>query len=263
MTLRNFRFLLLSLLLLLPLVGCTPTSPPPLPPIISCAPPPPVISPAGSTLKSLGYSIQVGAFANPDNATRLVALLESRGIDAYSFLHESGLYKVRFGDYETYAAARGEAVSLQQRHMIDGFFIVRPEDNAAEKIRRSGKGDLRQELVATAHRFLGVPYNWGGTSAEDGFDCSGLTMVAYRLNGLKLPRTSRDQFCAGKPVAENGLQKGDLVFFANNGRTISHVGMYIGQGKFIHAPRRGQKVRISHLSSNYYRKNYVGARTYL
>ncbi|MDX9710539.1 MAG: NlpC/P60 family protein [Trichloromonas sp.] len=226
-------------------------------PELVCATPP-------TPLKILGYSIQAGAFSNPDNAVRFAALLESRGIDAYSFLHESGLYKVRFGDHETYAAARGEAESLQQQKLIDEFFVVRPEDNAVERIRRSGKGDLREELVTTARRFLGIPYLWGGTDTQDGFDCSGLVMVTYRLNGLKLPRTSRDQFCAGKPVEKNQLRKGDLVFFATNGgKTISHVGLYIGDGKFIHAPRRGKDVSITSLSSRYYQKRYMGARSYL
>jgi len=226
-------------------------------PELVCATPP-------TPLKILGYSIQVGAFSNPDNAVRFAALLESRGIDAYSFLHESGLYKVRFGDHDTYAAARAEAESLQKQKMIDEFFVVRPEDNAVERIRRSGKGDLREELVGTARRFLGIPYLWGGTDVQDGFDCSGLTMVTYRLNGLKLPRTSRDQFCAGKPVEKNDLRKGDLVFFATTGgTTISHVGLYVGDGKFIHAPRRGKDVCITSLSSRYYQKRYMGARSYL
>lgn len=217
-----------------------------------------------TSLKTLGYSVQVGAFSNPDNAVRFAALLESRGIDAYSFLHESGLYKVRFGDHDTYTAARAEAESLQKQNMIDDFFVVRPEDNAVERIRRSGKGDLREEMVITARRFLGIPYLWGGTDAQDGFDCSGLTMVTYRLNGLKLPRTSRDQFCSGRPVEKNDLRKGDLVFFATTGgTTISHVGLYIGDGKFIHAPRRGKDVCITSLSSRYYQKRYMGARSYL
>ncbi len=226
-------------------------------PALVCATPP-------VPLKILGYSIQVGAFSNPDNAVRFAALLESRGIDAYSFLHDSGLYKVRFGDHDSYAAARAEAETLQKQKLIDEFFVVRPEENAVERIRRSGKGDLREELVATARRFLGIPYLWGGTDAQDGFDCSGLTMVTYRLNGLKLPRTSRDQYCTGKPVEGNNVRKGDLVFFAtNDGTSISHVGLYVGDGKFIHAPRRGKDVCVTSLSSRYYQKRYMGARSYL
>lgn len=253
--------LLAALLLLILFAGCfgcgaiRPPAPQPAP-VPECPP--------SALLKSLGYSIQVGAFSNSGNAVRLAALLESRGIDAYSFLHESGLYKVRFGDHRTYAEARKEAENLKRQKMIDEFFIVRPEDNAAERIRRTGRGDLREELVATARRFLGAPYLWGGDNARDGFDCSGLTMVTYRLNGLKLPRTSREQFCAGQAVKKDKLRKGDLVFFDTKGRkTVSHVGLYVGNGNFIHAPRRGKDVRITCLSSEYYQKRYLGARTYL
>jgi cell wall-associated NlpC family hydrolase len=253
------RTLAFPLLILLLVGGCSG----PQPPALGDRTPPPAASPQPA-LQSLGYSIQVGAFANPENATRLAALLESRGIDAYSFFHESGLYKVRFGDHASYAAARAEAENLQRLGMIDGFFIVLPEDNAAERIRRSGRGDLRQELAATALRFIGVPYNWGGTTADSGFDCSGLTMVTYRLNGLKLPRVSRDQYAAGRPVAVAELQKGDLVFFATGGGTrVSHVGLYIGNGRFVHAPRRGKSVLVTSLDNSYYRKTFVGARTYL
>jgi gamma-D-glutamyl-L-lysine dipeptidyl-peptidase len=217
-----------------------------------------------STLKQIGYTIQVGAFANPDNATRLAALLESRQIDAYSFLHESGLYKVRFGDHDSYAAARQEAEILQSLGIIDSFFIVIPESAKTPTTAGSKPSDLRQSLVSTARGFIGVPYNWGGTTAANGFDCSGLTMVTYRLNGLKLPRVSRDQYNAGRPISRSALRKGDLVFFATNGgRRVSHVGLYIGNDRFIHAPRRGKSVRVSSLGSGYFQKTFVGARSYL
>jgi len=215
-------------------------------------------------LQKMGYSIQVGAFANLDNAVRLEQLLESRGIDAYYFRHESGLYKVRFGNHTTYKPARAEAERLQNQGLIDTFFIVFPEDYAAARIKKSGKGDLRSELVTTAKRFIGIPYRWGGTTAENGFDCSGLTMVSYRLNGLNLPRVSRSQFKAGKWVSKAKLRPGDLVFFATKGGTrVTHVGMYVGEGNFIHAPRTGKNVRIEKLSNSFFTKTYMGGRTYL
>jgi len=215
-------------------------------------------------LQKMGYSVQVGAFTNLDNAVRLEKLLESRGIDAYYFRHESGLYKVRFANHATYKPARDEAERLQAQGLIDTFFIVFPEDYTAARIKKSGKGDLREELVKTAKRFIGIPYRWGGTTAENGFDCSGLTMVAYRLNGLNLPRVSRSQFKAGKWVARSKLRPGDLVFFATKGGTrVTHVGMYTGNGEFIHAPRTGKKVRIEKLSNKFFAKTYVGGRTYL
>lgn len=215
-------------------------------------------------LQKMGFSVQVGAFSSLDNAVRLEQTLEARGIDAYYFLHESGLYKVRFGNHTSYAAARGEAEHLQQQGLIDNFFIVIPEDYAAAQIQRTGRGDLRSELVRTAKRFLGVPYRWGGEDRHNGFDCSGLTMVSYRLNGLDLPRNSRAQFQAGHYIAKKDLRKGDLVFFATKGgKRVTHVGMYVGDGKFIHAPRTGKTVRIARLSSRFFRRTYVGARTYL
>jgi hypothetical protein len=215
-------------------------------------------------LQKMGYSVQVGAFANLDNAVRLERLLESRGIDAYYFRHESGLYKVRFGNHATYKPARAKAERLQAQGLIDTFFIVFPEDYSAARIKKSGKGNLRSELVKTAKRFIGIPYRWGGTTAKNGFDCSGLTMVSYRLNGLNLPRVSRNQFKAGKWVSKANLRQGDLVFFATKGGTrVTHVGMYVGDGNFIHAPRTGKNVRIEKLSNSFFTKTYMGGRTYL
>jgi len=215
-------------------------------------------------LQKMGYSIQVGAFSNLDNAVRLEQVLESRGIDAYYFRHESGLYKVRFGNHATYNPARSDAERLQAQGLIDAFFIVFPEDYSAARIKKTGKGDLRSELVKTARRFIGIPYRWGGTTAKNGFDCSGLTMVSYRLNGLNLPRVSRSQYKAGRWVAKSKLRPGDLVFFATKGgKRVTHVGMYAGNGEFIHAPRTGKNVRIEKLSNKFFAKTYVGGRTYL
>lgn len=215
-------------------------------------------------LQKMGYSIQVGAFTSLDNAVRLEQRLEAQGIDAYYFRHESGLYKVRFANHSSYKPARKEAERLQAQGLIDKFFIVFPEDYTAARIKKSGQGNLRDELVKTARRFLGIPYRWGGTTAENGFDCSGLTMVSYRLNGLNLPRVSRSQFKAGRWVSKKGLRPGDLVFFATKGGTrVTHVGMYVGDGNFIHAPRTGKNVRIEKLSNSFFAKTYMGGRTYL
>lgn len=217
-----------------------------------------------NTLGKMGYSIQVGAFANLDNAVRLETLLENRGIDAYYFRHESGLFKVRFGNHGSYQSARQEAEQLQAQGLIGNFFIVIPESYAAARLARDKTGALREELVKTARGFLGVPYRWGGTDCDKGFDCSGLTMVCYRLNGLNLPRVSRNQFQSGHNVSKRDLRKGDLVFFATNGgRRVSHVGMYVGNNRFIHAPRTGKTVRVENLNNPFFRKTYVGARSYL
>jgi len=217
------------------------------------------------TLAQLGYSVQVGAFANLNNAGRLSEALERYGLDAYYFGHEIGLYKVRFGDFPTKEAARRKAENVRAAGIIDEYWIVSPADYAVRKQRKyGGRLDLRREIVGTAKRFIGTPYRWGGSSPDEGFDCSGLTMVVYQLNGLKLPRSSRHQYRAGIPIGRDELRQGDLVFFATSGgRRISHVGIYAGKGRFIHAPGRGKRIRTDLLKRKYYRARYMGARTYL
>jgi hypothetical protein len=263
-------FLLVIAILLLQLCSCgtarrsapPPATQDPIAEMLEKAPP--LSTTPGQQLQKMGFSVQVGAFTNIDNAVRLEQSLKTQGVDAYHFLHESGLYKVRFGNHSVYTAARGEAERLQSQTIIDNFFIVIPEDYRAAQIARSGKGDLRSELVKTAQRFLGVPYRWGGEDRKNGFDCSGLTMVSYRLNGLNLPRNSRMQFKAGRYIKKQNLQQGDLVFFATKGGTrVTHVGMYAGNNQFIHAPRPGKTVRFASLSNKFWKRTYVGGRSYL
>ena len=217
------------------------------------------------TIARLGYTIQVGAFANVNNAVRLSKALERSGLDAYYFVHETGLYKVRFGDFPTKKAARKKAEDVRAAGIIDAYYLVSPNEYAvAKQKKRGGRTYLRNEIVGTARKFIGVPYRWGGSSRRDGFDCSGLTMVVYQLNGLNLPRSSREQYRVGTPVRRSQLSRGDLVFFATSGgRRVSHVGIYVGEDKFIHAPRRGRKIRTELLTKRYFRTRYVGARTYL
>jgi len=215
-------------------------------------------------LPRMRFSIQVGAFSNIDNAVRLTGSLQRRGINAYHFLHSSGLYKVRFGNYNSQAAARKRAEDLKRAKIIEVYYIVHPQDYAAAKGHRASNVGLREEIITTAKRYVGVPYRWGGESPSTGFDCSGLTMVVYRINGLNLPRSSRQQWKVGKPIEHRQLQKGDLVFFATASRNrVSHVGIYAGGDKFLHAPGRGRRIQTASLSSKYFRTRYMGARSYL
>jgi len=215
-------------------------------------------------LLRMRYTIQVGAFSNIDNAVRLTESLERQDLDAYHFLHSSGLYKVRFENFRTKQAARSRAIDLQRRGIIDGFYIVEPKAYAAAADSRDGNVRLREKLVRTAGRYVGVPYRWGGESPRTGFDCSGLTMVVYRLNGLDLPRSSRQQWKVGRRIDRGQLQKGDLVFFATTGgNRVSHVGIYAGGNKFLHAPGRGRRIQSSSLSDKYFKTRYMGARSYL
>lgn len=113
-----------------------------------------------------------------------------------------------------------------------------------------------------ATQFLGTPYRWGGTT-PNAFDCSGFVRYCYRKLGVSLPRTAREQFKTGVRVAGSALRAGDLLFFDMMKGYVSHVGMYIGGGKFIHASNPRTGVRIDRISSPSYRKHLVGARRYI
>ena len=114
----------------------------------------------------------------------------------------------------------------------------------------------------TAERFVGIPYRWGGNNVVDGMDCSGFVRAVYNLCGLNIPRTSRDQFKAGDSVIKDDLKDGDLVFFGSSADKINHVGIYVGGGKFVHAPRQGEEIRITAVNEGYFEKRFVGARRY-
>lgn len=108
-------------------------------------------------------------------------------------------------------------------------------------------------IVSYATKFIGLPYRWGGTSPSTGFDCSGFTQYVYAHFGIQIPRTSGAQSVFGTPVAQSDLQPGDLVFF---GSPVHHVGMYVGNGCYIHSPQTGESIKISPLN----RSDYSGAR---
>lgn len=117
------------------------------------------------------------------------------------------------------------------------------------------------EIVGTAMGFLGVPYKRGGNSAETGFDCSGFVRAIYEQSlGMILPRRAEQQAAATQNIDQSELQPGDLVFFNTMRRTFSHVGMYVGDGKFIHSPKPGAEVRVESLSVSYWKRRFDGAR---
>lgn len=131
------------------------------------------------------------------------------------------------------------------------------------KVDRVGKavGDQAAALVFNAMGFLGVPYRRGGNSAETGFDCSGFVKAIYEQTmGLVLPRRAAQQAAATQNIDQQELQPGDLVFFNTMRRAFSHVGIYIGDGKFIHSPRPGSQVRIDHIDTTYWSRRFDGAR---
>ena len=121
-----------------------------------------------------------------------------------------------------------------------------------------------QELMLHSMGLIGTPYRWGGSSTATGFDCSGMIQFVYK-NALdvSLPRTARDMAAASCKIPDNQLKAGDLVFFNTGGSSqYSHVGLYIGNGEFIHAPSSGKTIKTEKLSSPYYAKHYLGAHTF-
>jgi len=214
------------------------------------------LEPAFQTpLASIHFTIQAGAFSDMENALRFTDKLRRQGLDAYHFIDPSGLYKVRFGNFASRTDANNRAKKLLSAGIINDFYVVTFENYST--------ADLRDKIVRTAHSFIGIPYRWGGASAKKGFDCSGLTRTVYRLNGLELPRSSQGQWNAGVSVRQSRLTKGDLVFFHTAGiGKISHVGIYDGNGKFIHAPGKGKDVKRTSLDNRYFKKKYAGAKTY-
>lgn len=128
---------------------------------------------------------------------------------------------------------------------------------------RDTASDVASDLVLSAMNFLGVPYKRGGTSADTGFDCSGFTRYIFESSvGLVLPRRAEEQARAPGVVhvSRDELKPGDLVFFNTLRRTFSHVGIYIGDNKFIHSPRSGSEVRVEDMRLAYWTRRFDGAR---
>jgi peptidoglycan DL-endopeptidase CwlO len=120
-------------------------------------------------------------------------------------------------------------------------------------------GSRASQVIAIAMQYLGVPYQWGGSSPATGFDCSGFVMYVFAQIGVGLPHHAAAQYGYGVPVSRDQLQPGDLVFF--NG--LGHMGMYVGGGQFIHAPHTGDVVKISSLYDSWYASTWVGGRRVL
>ena len=126
---------------------------------------------------------------------------------------------------------------------------------------RNAFGGKASELVMQAMGLLGVPYKSGGTSEEKGFDCSGFVRYMYEKSvGLVLPRRAEEQAKVTEEISRSELKPGDLVFFNTLKRTFSHVGIYVGDGKFIHAPRPGKAVRVDDMREAYWQQRFNGAR---
>lgn len=126
--------------------------------------------------------------------------------------------------------------------------------------RSSGSQDEAGDLIMNAMSLIGLSYRFGGNSPTQGLDCSGFMQYIFKRSmGITLPRTSAEMATVGQQVDRANLKPGDMVFFSGGGR-VSHVGMYIGNDRFIHAPRTGRDIEITSMNGNYWKNRYITAR---
>ena len=156
------------------------------------------------------------------------------------------------------AAAREAAIQAQQAALAQANSDVASSSSPAvsDPTNVDAPPPRYGNVVSIALQYLGVPYVWGGASPSTGFDCSGLVMFVFAQVGISLPHNAAAQYSYGSPVSRDQLAPGDLVFFDG----LGHVGIYIGNGQFVHAPHTGDVVKISSLSEAWYSSAYVGAR---
>lgn len=149
--------------------------------------------------------------------------------------------------------ARYQYLSHTQADPLGAYLAANYPTSTAPKAPRA--------IASTALSFLGVKYRYGGDAPSTGFDCSGLVSYAAEKSlGLKLPRQAAQMAREGESVKLNELKKGDLVFFNTRGFRNSHVGIYLGDQQFVHAPRKGAVVRVESMDIGYWKKRYNGAR---
>jgi cell wall-associated NlpC family hydrolase len=146
--------------------------------------------------------------------------------------------------------------------LIDkGLVSSTPAPKAEDAGHLSLIADRTDALLSSALNYIGIPYKRGGSNEDLGFDCSGFVQNLYsKTFGMILPRSAVEQAQATTPIDKQELQPGDLVFFNTMRRAFSHVGVYLGDGKFIHAPRAGSKVRVESMKTSYWEKRFNGAR---
>ncbi|MFZ4857801.1 MAG: NlpC/P60 family protein [Desulfuromonadaceae bacterium] len=224
---------------------------------------------AGNTLP-VGYTIQAGAFKDVLKAGRFTDALKARNLDATCYIKDNGLFAVVFGDFATWSEADKTARRLKSEKMIEQFYIVAPKRHNKVFSNLSSSGEKRPQQTAlgkiaaqTAARFTGIPYHWGGNNVVEGMDCSGFVKAVYYLVGLNIPRTSQEQYDEGVAVETDQIMEGDLVFFGKGREKISHVGLYLGNNQFVHAPRRGEPIQVTSLKDEKYAVKFVGVRRYL
>lgn len=156
------------------------------------------------------------------------------------------------------------AIADEQEDPLISIINARQAETTVEQNTQTPPPTDAVDVVFKALSLVGTPYRYGGNNPDQGFDCSGfVNYVFYNAFGIKLPRTAAEIGQRGDTIAKDNLQVGDLVFFNTMRRSFSHVGIYIGEGLFIHAPSSGSSVRMDNLNDRYWTKRYEGARRFL
>lgn len=205
-----------------------------------------------------GSTVNVRSAPGTDNEV-VGRLIDGTMVNILSI--EDGWYQIKFVDligyvHPDYLSVDGLVFTYLETQE-DGSTTV---SYTTEEVTQVAPTTIGGQIVEYAYKYLGTPYVYGGETPEEGFDCSGFVQYVYSQFGYKLNRTSEDQYENGTYVPYDELQVGDLVFFSRSGKVIGHVGIYVGDGYFIHATSPGDVVRVTALSTDYYTTRYVGAR---
>jgi cell wall-associated NlpC family hydrolase len=192
-----------------------------------------------------------------------------RVVDIQTKLRDIDIYKTEITsvyDQATITAVMSfqQINTLPQTGIVDRDTFIKLNTASGKKIAERASASRRVltgKATDYAKKYLGVPYKWGASSGK-AFDCSGFTVYIMKKFNVNLPRTASSQFNSGTKVEKGDLQAGDLVFFTTYKKGPSHVGMYIGDNKFIHASSSVDRVIITDLDTKYYRQRYLGARRY-
>lgn len=141
------------------------------------------------------------------------------------------------------------------------FLLAACSTHPPVKPSEGGRHPSESSRSAADHalRMVGKPYRYGGNTPA-GFDCSGLVQYSYKQAGLRAPRSTTGLRYQSRPISPKDLRRGDLLFFNQEGKKLSHVGIYVGQNRFVHAPSRGKSVYVANLSDNYWAKHFAEAR---
>ena len=208
-------------------------------------------------------SMMIIAYASTAFASGLYFMQGDKGAEIsllQTKLKERGYYSGAIDGFFSYKFKLAVKEFQRRQHLPDDGIVDQEtyrEITGRERNSRSFSYQTKG-IVETAQRYIGTPYVFGGTSPK-GFDCSGFTQYVFKQQGRQLPRMADQQFLVGKMISRNSLQKGDLVFFSTYEKGASHEGIYMGEGRFIHASS-SKGVMNSHLDEPYWKTHYLGAR---